>query len=95
MLEALLEDYGKNADFLFVLGLIYMQNAKFDLAVGAFLQATKIATCEVEGVNAWSAYYNIGVIYECLSDTKTACQYYRKCGAYEPAKQGLKRCLEK
>lgn len=95
MLEALYEDYGKNADFLFVLALIYMQNAKFDLAIETFLKATKIDKCEVEGVNSWSAFYNIGVIYECLGNTKAACNYYRKCGSYEPAKQGLKRCLGK
>lgn len=92
MLEALYEDYSKNADFLFVLALIYMKNGKFDLAVGLFLEATKCATCTVEGVNSFSAFYNIGVIYECLGDKKTALSYYGRCGNYLPAKEGIKRC---
>ena len=92
MLEALYEDLCQNADYLFVLGLTYMQNAIFDLAVTCFLQATKITTYEVEGVNSYLAFYNIGVIYECIGDMNSAREYYLKCGFYEPALQGLKRC---
>lgn len=89
MLEALYEDLSQNADYLFVLGLIYMQNAIFDLAVTCFLQATKIDTCEVEGVNSYSAFYNIGVIYECHGNVNEACNYYRKCKNFTPALQRL------
>ena len=91
-LEALFDDYRNNADFLFVLALIFMKNGKFDLAVQLFLQATKCSECSVKGVNSYSAFYNIGVIYECLGDKKTALNYYSKCGNYQPAKEGKKRC---
>lgn len=92
MLEGVYHDFKNSADFLFVMALIYMKNGKFDLAVKNFLDATKCQTCEVEGVNSYSAYYNVGVIFECLGDKKKAISYYQKCGQYEPAQKGIIRC---
>ena len=42
------------------------------------------------GVNSYAAYYNVGVIYECLEKISEAKYYYQKCGNYEPAKKRLK-----
>lgn len=41
--------------------------------------------CKVEGVNSYQAYYNIGVIYECLGYKDKALEYYEQCGDYENA----------
>ncbi len=92
MLETVFDDFMNDADYMFVLGLIYMNNARFEDAINAFLCATQIPECTVEGVNSYSAYYNIGVIFECLGDMKNAVTYYEKAGNYTPALEGTKRC---
>lgn len=88
--ENIYEEFGGSADFQFLMGLIYMNNACFEQAVGEFLKATGHKECRNKGVNSYSAYYNIGVIYECLGKKEEAALYYKKCGNYEPAVNRLK-----
>lgn len=90
MLAAVYDELQDDADYLFVMGLIYMYNAQFDMAIAQFQKATTIDTCTVDGVNSYSAFYNIGVIYECLGNTKEALNYYKKCGNYDPALHQIK-----
>ena len=87
--ENIYEEFGNNADFQFLMGLIYMNNACFEQAVKEFQKATEHNICRNKGVNSYSAYYNIGVIYECLGKKEEAVNYYKKCGDYEPAKKRL------
>ena len=84
------EEFSKRADFVFLMGLIYMNNGLFDESVQEFTKATTIEEFAVDGVNSYKAYYNIGVIYECTGHTKEAKEAYRKCGSYEPAVKRLK-----
>lgn len=93
MLEAVYDDFAHSADFLFAMGLIYMHNAHFEKAIKSFLEATKIKDCDVEGVNSFLAYYNVGVIWECLGNKEKAISYYKESGTYSPALEGIKRCL--
>ena len=72
------------------MGLIYMNNAMFDAAEGEFLKAVRHRDCRMAGVNSYAAYYNVGVIYECLGKISEAKYYYQKCGNYEPAKKRLR-----
>lgn len=83
--ENIYEEFGNSADFQFLMGLIYMNNAKFQQAVEEFQKAVQHRECRNKGVNSYSAYYNIGVIYECLGQIEQAREYYGKCGSYEPA----------
>lgn len=92
-LEGVYSIFSKQADFVFLMGLIYMNNALFDKAITAFLEATTIPTYSVEGVNSYKAYYNVGVIYECMGNSEEALQYYKKCGDYAPALERLGRNL--
>ena len=85
--ENIYEEFGNSADFQFLMGLIYMNNAMFDAAVGEFLKAVRHRDCRMAGVNSYAAYYNVGVIYECLGKISDAKYYYQKCGGYEPAKK--------
>lgn len=87
--ENIYEEFGNSADFQFLMGLIYMNNSCFEQAVEEFQKATRHKTCRSKGVNSYSAYYNIGVIYECLGKKEEAVSYYEKCGAYAPAKQRI------
>lgn len=87
--ENIYEEFGNRAEFKFLMGLIYMNNAMFDRAVQEFLMAVEFKNCSVEGVNSYKAYYNIGVIYECLKDTEKARKYYELAGEYDRAKARL------
>lgn len=88
-LEGVFETFSHDADYLFVMGLIYMKNALFEKAIDAFLLATGRPAARIAGVNDQLAYYNIGVIYECLGKKSQAVEYYSKCEGYEPAKRQL------
>lgn len=90
--ENIYNEFGDSADFKFLMGLIYMNNARFKDAVAEFLKATQYQECRNQGANSYSAFYNIGVIYECLGNMEEARKYYEKCGEYEPAVKRLGNC---
>ena len=92
--QSIYDSFCTSADFVFLMGLIYMNNALFDEAIAQFLQATRLSQYSVQGINSYLAYYNIGVIYECAGIPKEAMKYYKMCGEYEPAQAGLKRILK-
>lgn len=92
--ENIYEEFGNSADFQFLMGLIYMNNARFSHAIEEFQKATRHKECRNKGVNSYSAYYNIGVIYECLGKKEDAVKYYKKCGDYQQAKRRLESMCE-
>ncbi len=81
--------FAVRADFVFLIGLIYMNNGLFEQSIKEFQKATTMSEFSVDGVNSYKANYNIGVIYECSGNLKTAKEYYKKCGNYAPAKNRL------
>lgn len=85
--ENIYDEFGNSADFQFLMGLIYMNNERFEEAVAEFLKAAGHTECRGQGTNSYLAYYNIGVIYECLGERDKAKLYYKKCGEYEKAKK--------
>jgi glycosyltransferase involved in cell wall biosynthesis len=87
--ENIYEAFATRADFPFLMGLIYMNNAMFDQAVSEFSKATQMEEFAVVGVNSYLANYNIGVIYECAGNAAEARKYYRRCGDYAPAAKRL------
>lgn len=89
-LENVYETFAVRADFTFLMGLIYMNNGLFAEAVKEFKKSTSMSEYSVEGVNSYSANYNIGVIYECTGHTEEAKKYYKKCGEFEMAKKRLR-----
>jgi len=88
-----LKYYRNSVDFHFLLGLIYMNNARFTQAVESFLKCTKFHHSKVEGITTYSSYYNIGVIYDVLGFREKAIEYYEMCGEYELARNRLKAQL--
>jgi glycosyltransferase involved in cell wall biosynthesis len=90
ILENCFEVYARFPDFHFLMGLIYMNNAKFTQAVESFLECTKFVYSKVEGITTYSSYYNIGVIYDVLGFREKAIEYYEMCGDYELAIKRLK-----
>lgn len=88
-LEGVYNDMNICCEYIFLMGLIYMNNGLFDKAISEFRKATTFKSCSIEGSNSYLANYNIGVIYECTGNTKVARNFYQKCRNYEPAKARL------
>lgn len=92
-LQGIYDEFAKRADFVFLMGLIYMNNGLLDAAIGEFQKSATMEEFSIDGVNSYKAYYNIGVIYECSGHTAEAVSAYRRCGDYEPAMARLKELL--
>jgi len=92
-LESYIPCFDASADFHFIMGLVYMNNGMFQKAVERFSACVDKDEARVEGVNSYMAYYNIGVIYECLGCKEDAVSFYKKCGDYEPALLRIKKLI--
>lgn len=90
--QGIYEEFGDCADFKFLMGLIYMNNERYEEAVAEFLKATEYKSARMTGTNSYLAYYNAGVIRECLGDIGQALEYYRKCGDYAKAQERIRAC---
>lgn len=84
-LASLYDTFAVRADFVFLMGLVYMNNGLFDKAVAEFEKSATMTEFSVEGVNTYLAFYNMGVILECTGRTDEARAAYKKCGSYAPA----------
>lgn len=94
-LTEIYDEFAVTADFPFLLGLVYMNNEMFDDAVSMFEKAAEFNVSKITGCNSYKAFYNCGVICECLGREERAVQYYLKCKEYAPAIEGIKRIKEK
>lgn len=90
-LEGVYEDFKYSCEFIFMMGLVYMNNGLLDSAIKEFTKATSFKSCKIEGTNSFRANYNIAVIYECAGQKSLAREYYKKCGRYSPAKLRLRK----
>ena len=79
------DEFKHLADFVFLIGIIYMNNNMLDESINEFKKCLEYKKCKMDGVNSYLAYYNIGIIYECMGNKDLAKKYYKKCGNYEPA----------
>ena len=79
------EDFAFSADFVCLMGLIYLRNGLIVKAMQEFLKATTIEEAHVTGVNSFIPTYNMGCINEVLGDIDTAVKLYKKCGDFKPA----------
>ena len=93
-LEGLLGTYGDSSDFWFLMGFVYMNNELFSEAVNAYEQAVRLGNARMTGADSFLAYYNAGVICECLGQTEAA-DYYEKAGDYAPARARLAEIVGK
>ena len=88
---AVYDQFSNSSDFVFLVGLVYMNNGLFNEAIKEFKKASEFKEGKMEGVNDYLAYYNIGVILECLGKEEEALVYYRKCGDYKLADERMKK----
>jgi tetratricopeptide (TPR) repeat protein len=88
--ENIYEEFGNDADFLYLMGLIYLHAHQYGKAAAEFLKATAHDTCRTAGTNSFLAWYYIGVIYEGLGQVEQAKLYYGKARGYGPAEERLR-----
>lgn len=93
-LEGVYNIFGDSSDFKFMMGFVYMNNNMFQKAISEFLDATKCPEGKMKGTNSFLAYYNAGVIMECLGYTDDAIQLYKKCDGYSKAEARLKEIYD-
>ena len=74
--------YSQSPDFLFLIGLIEMNNSNFENAAQIFLKCTEFEEGKIEGITSFLPLYNIGVIFECLGFNDQALNYYKLCKNY-------------
>lgn len=84
------EHFSHRADFIYLMGMIYMKKGIYDKAIEEFQKATTYTTCSRKGINSYRANYNIASIYETMGELEEARTYYKKCGDYAPAARRLK-----
>lgn len=82
--------FSHRADFVYLMGMLYMKKGEYAKAIAEFTKATTLGTFSRKGVNSYRANYNIASIYEQQGDQQAALQYYKKCGDYEPAVRKVK-----
>lgn len=84
------EDFATSADFVCLMGLIYLRSGHIVQAMTEFLKATSFETARTEGSNSFIPNFNMGCINEVLGNTDVAITLYRKCGDFKPALDRLK-----
>ncbi|MCH5254925.1 MAG: tetratricopeptide repeat protein [Lachnospiraceae bacterium] len=88
-LEEKYDLFSNHADFVYLMGMIYMKKKMWEKALNEFQKATTLSSYSRKGVNSYRAYYNIGSIYEILGDIEKAREYYQKCGDHNNAARRL------
>ena len=81
--------YSNRADFVYLMGIIYLKKNMLAQALEEFMKATTLTTCSRKGVNSYRAYFNIASIYETLGEKDKAKKYYEKCGDFSNAAKKL------
>lgn len=84
-LQKIYDAFSSSADFLCLMGLIYLRSGSLISAMSEFLKAITCPIAHVEGANSFIPYYNMGCINELLGDMQTALTLYRKCGNFPMA----------
>ena len=87
--QSIYSEFCHNADFLTLMGLIYLRNGEVDKAIAEFENALQCKNADTNGTNSFIPAYNLGCIYEVLGDTEKARKYYISCGEFAPAQNRL------
>lgn len=73
------------ADFVVVMGLIYIRNKFYLKAALQFIKATSLEKFFTLGTNSFIANFNLGAVYEMIGNPEMALVFYQKCGDYPKA----------
>lgn len=89
-IKAVYDIFATTADFICLMGLIYLRTGNYLEAMAEFIKATTFTNYHVEGSNSFIPYYNMGCINELFGDTTHALIMYEKCGDFKPALERIK-----
>ncbi len=81
--------FSTTADFVYVMGLIYLENGLYEDALDEFLKAAAFDTSRLPGANSFLPNYKIGCILKQAGENEMAVKYFRLCGNYAPALKEL------
>lgn len=84
-LQNIYDAFATSADFICLMGLIYLRTGNLLSAMSEFLKALSCPVAHMEGANSFIPYYNMGCINELMGDKKTALALYHKCGNFAAA----------
>lgn len=84
-LQNIYDTFSTSADFICLMGLIYLRTGNLLNAMAEFLKALSCPVAHMEGANTFIPYYNMGCINELLGDKKTAITLYKKCNSFPMA----------
>lgn len=88
-LAGVYDAFSSSADFLDLMGLIYLRNGQYMKALLEFVKALSCQTAHVTGANTFIPSYNIGLINEMMGDREAALTHYRRCGDFPMALQKI------
>lgn len=89
-LTGVYDAFDSSADFVTLMGLIYLRNGQYMKALLEFIKATTFETAHVTGANTFIPSYNIGLINEMMGEKEMALVHYRKCGDFPMALEKIK-----
>lgn len=85
LLEGVYDAFANTADFLCVMGQIYLANGQYIKAMMEFVKAIHCPIARENGTNSFIPTYNIGLINEMMGDIPAALTHYRNCGDFPMA----------
>jgi len=84
------DEFATTADFVCLMGLIYLRTGHVLPAMKEFLKATTFETARTEGANTYIPTFNMGCVNEVMGNTADAIALYKKCGDFKPALDRLR-----
>lgn len=93
LFQNIYDEFATSADFVCLMGLIYLRTGNIVAAMGEFLKATTFDTAKTEGANTFIPTFNMGCVNEVMGDLDTAIALYKKCGDFKPALDRLKELV--
>jgi glycosyltransferase involved in cell wall biosynthesis len=83
------EAFSPLADFVYLMGRIYLANDQPLKALGEFLKVITMTSGKQQGVTTFLPFYQIATIYDQMDNMEIAIMYYKKSGDFAPARKRL------
>ncbi len=85
LFENIYDEFAISADFVYLMGMIYLENKMYNQALDCFTQATDFEFANRDGANTYLSYYQIGRILGMAGENELAVKFLKMCGDYPPA----------
>lgn len=89
-LQQYLDSITDSADYLYIMGIIFVKNELYENALNCFEKATTFECAHKQGANSFLSFFEIGRILTMISEWKLARNYFEMCGNFDPALQAIK-----